>query len=238
MKKRYIIGLIAACLIAGGFLAVSEKTLAAIILRPGTVLKSKVVLLANLFYSNQKYATIDDWINAGGVVGEYTAEEATWTAVSGSPFAGYGSINYAGTGGDLDLKSGAVKQDTRTGLWWSDIMTVGTTASTTDNQFTLAGVAGVGDGSRPTGGNAIGFCNALNTANFGGYNNWYLPTQKELIQAYIDGSANNLLNPVVNFWSSTEYNSTTAYAWYVHLGHGSTGYPIKVTSSYVRCVRR
>lgn len=183
-------------------------------------------------FTNQKYQTKDDWVNAGGTVGEYTAEEATWAAVSGSPFSGYNSINYAGTGGDLDLYSGAVKQDTRTGLWWSDIMAVGATASTTSNVFTLSA-----DGSRPTGGNAIGFCDALNTANFGSHNDWYLPTQKQLQQAYIDGSANNLPSPGYYFWSSTENASSTAYAWYVALYYGYTYGSTKVTSYDVRCVR-
>lgn len=185
-------------------------------------------------FTNQKNQTKDDWVNSGGTVGEYAAEEATWSAVAGSPFAAYTSIDYAATGGSLDLYSGTVKQDTRTGLWWSDIMAVngGGTASTTDNQFTLSA-----DGARPTGGNAIGFCGALNTANFGGYNDWYLPTQKQLMQSYIDGSANNLPNPDNTFWSSTELYSNAAYAWSVPLHLGSTFYYTKVTSNPVRCVR-
>ena len=111
-------------------------------------------------------------------------------------------------------------------------MAVGAAASTTDNQFTLTA-----DGARPTGGNAIGFCNALNTANFGGRNDWYLPTQKQLQQAYIYGSASNLHNPGYNFWSSTAHYSNAAYAWYVNLYYGYTYNNTKVTSYYVRCVR-
>jgi len=233
MKKKYTVILIAVCLIAGGLYFLDlQKISAAVIFKPGTILRSKVILLANLWFSNQKYQTKDDWVNSGGTVGEYTAEEAAWSAVSGSPFSGYDSINYAGTGGDLDLYSGTVKQDTRTGLWWSDIMAVGVAASTTNNVFTLTA-----DGARPTGGNAIGFCDALNTANFGGNNDWYLPTQKQLQQAYIDGSANNLPNPGYNFWSSTEYSSNAANAWYVALGNGVTSSYTKVTATYVRCVR-
>lgn len=185
----------------------------------------------NMFV-NQKFQTKDDWVNSGGTTGEYTGEEATWTAISGSPFAGYDSINYAGSGGDLDLYSGTVKQDTRTGLWWSDISAVGASASTTSNIFGNAT-----DGVRPTGGNAIGFCDALNTASFGGYSDWYLPTQKQLQQAYIDGSANNLPNPGYNFWSSAEHYVGTADAWLVYLDYGYTYFNTKVTSHYVRCVR-
>ncbi|MFZ2202716.1 MAG: hypothetical protein WAV56_04995, partial [Microgenomates group bacterium] len=50
--------------------------------------------------------------------------------------------------------------------------------------------------------------------------NWRLPTQKELMQAYIDGAANNLPNPGSNFWSSTEYYSSQSFAWYVPLTTG------------------
>jgi hypothetical protein len=190
---------------------------------------------------NQKFQTKDDWVDSGGTTGEYTGEEAAWRAVAGSPFnAGFATssnpLSYAPAGENVYLMSGVVKQDTRTGLWWSGIMTTGAVtavASSTTNNFTLAA-----DGSRPTGGNAIGFCDALNAINFGGYNNWYLPTQKELMQAYIDGSANNLPNPDDRFWSSSEISWDAAYAWSVGLGNGGTYAYTKATSYYVRCVRR
>ena len=177
-------------------------------------------------FTNQKNQTKDDWIDSGGIFGEYTGEEAVWSTVSGSPFS-------IGDLGSYGLYSGAVKQDTRTGLWWSDIMSNGGVASTSSNVFTL-----LADGSRPTGGNTIGFCDALNTANFGGHNDWYLPTQKELQQAYIDGAANNLDRPGYYFWSSSELSWDSAYAWYVYLHNGYTNINTLVTSNYVRCVRR
>ena len=111
-------------------------------------------------YSTQKLATKDDFL------GTYKAEESTWNAVSGSPFAGFAALN---------LSSGTVKQDSRTGLWWSASSTIGVT-----NGFWLSD-----DGALPTGGEAISFCDALNTASYGGKINWYLPTQKELMTAYI-----------------------------------------------------
>jgi hypothetical protein len=83
-------------------------------------------------WTPQWLQTKDDWVNSGGTTGEYILEEATWTEVSGSPFSGNTSINYAGSGGNLDLYSGTVKQDGRTGLWWSDIAAVSGTASTTE----------------------------------------------------------------------------------------------------------
>ncbi len=198
----------------------------------GQVILRNSVLNINPKYPDfaaQRLQTIDDWVNSGGTSGEYILEEATWSVVAGSPFAGYNTLNYLGA---TNLYSGAVKQDARTGLWWSDIMAVGATASTTSNVFGNAT-----DGVRPTGGNAIGFCDALNTANFGGYNNWYLPTQKQLMQAYIDGSANNLPNPDNYFWSASEKSWAPTGAWLVILSYGNTGNNTKVTSYYVRCVR-
>ncbi len=206
-------------------------------------------------WTPQKLQTIDDWLNSGGIVGEYTAEEATWSAVSGSPFnAGFATsstpLNYYPVGSNMYLMSGVVKQDARTGLWWSDVASIGAVtavATTTTNDFslTIPRVTGTGDGTRPwdtatttaTNGNAINFCNALNNISFGGHNDWYLPTQKQLQQAYIDGSANNLPNPGYTFWSSTEYYNTTAIAWPVTLTSGYTNVTTKASSNYVRCVR-
>ncbi|MFA6315545.1 MAG: DUF1566 domain-containing protein, partial [Candidatus Paceibacterota bacterium] len=171
--------------------------------------------ITTIDYSLQELQTIDDWVCSGATSCtsptrvEYTAEESTWATVSGSPFAGYDSINFSAGGASWNLVSGTVKQDDRTGLMWSDAAATTSpagalVASSTSNVFTLTGTAGVGDGTRPTGGNAIGFCDALNSASFGGYTDWYLPTQKQLMQAYIDGSANNLSSPGFYFWSSTE----------------------------------
>ncbi len=67
-------------------------------------------------------------------------------------------------------------------------------------------------------------------------NGWRLPTQKELMQAYIDGSYFNLTQPSYNFWSATEASATIA--WYVVLNSGTTNNNYKSTYSYqVRCVR-
>ena len=166
-------------------------------------------------YSTQKLATKDDWF------GTYKAEESSWTAVSGSPFAGFAA---------LDLDSGTVKQDSRTGLWWSASSTTYLT-----NQFTLSA-----DGARPTGGQAIAFCDALNTASYGGKTDWYLPTQKELMTAYINGiySQDPTFATTSNFWSSSERSVNSANAWVVPLSYGGTNGFSKGSGNSVRCVRR
>ena len=161
----------------------------------------------------QSLATIDDRSAV------YTGEEAIWEAI--------GTFGIA----DTTLLSGEVKKDLRTGLWWSD-----RSDAQLSNSF-----ANATDGVRPTGGNSIAFCNTLNSAGttgFGGYANWYLPTQKELQQAYIDGSNHNLPSPGNYFWSSTEDYGYPDYAWTVTLNYGHTSSNTKTTASYVRCVRR
>jgi hypothetical protein len=125
MKKTFLIMAISiATSMFLGFLFAAAGT---VIFKPGTVLKSGVVIKTD-FWKNQKFQTIDDWLNSGGTSNEYTREETTWSAVPGSPFADYNTLNYLG---GTNLYSGEVKQDSRTGLWWSDIMAVSTTASTT-----------------------------------------------------------------------------------------------------------
>lgn len=67
---------------------------------------------------------------------------------------------------------------------------------------------------------------------------WRLPTQKELLMAYINGAANNIPNPADYYWSSTEYFNSQSSVWYARLNQGLTSYSTKVTNYAVRCVRR
>lgn len=66
-------------------------------------------------------------------------------------------------------------------------------------------------------------------------NGWRLPTQKELMQAYINGSNFNLTQPAAGHWSATEFSATVA--WGVNLSVGGTNDNAKTNSSRVRCVR-
>lgn len=64
---------------------------------------------------------------------------------------------------------------------------------------------------------------------------WRLPTQKELMQAYINGSYFNLSQPSNRFWSATQNDSTGA--WTVFLSHGGTASLTMSNTLNVRCVR-
>ena len=66
-------------------------------------------------------------------------------------------------------------------------------------------------------------------------NGWRLPGQKELMQAYIDGSNFNLVTTAANHWSATEGSGT--YAWNVTLSTGYTTTNPNGNAYQVRCVR-
>lgn len=134
--------------------------------------------------------------------------------------------------------------DTRTGLYWSPKQT-----GTYSNEFTIASCdfftttpRGNYNGADPDCGNAINVCANLSLDANGDATpetKWYLPTQAELMQAYLDGiylGANTTWTTGDNYWSSTENSITNA--WNTNLNHGST-YGSNKTSSYsVHCVHR
>lgn len=163
---------------------------------------------------------------------EYTGEEASWTSsTDGTPPAA--------------LESGKVYKDGRTGLYWSDR----TTAIYT-NEFTIG--IGCTDNQINSGecdssmyqikGNAIQACLDLDLdclANgCSSSTDWRLPTQKELMQAYINGIGNNAPNADDFFWSCSEAYNNTANAWGLRLHRGYVGAVVKTNDTvYIRCVR-
>ncbi len=138
-----------------------------------------------------------------------------------------------------------VWKDERTGLYWSPRQ------GSMSNEFTIAscgffassarGNYGGGDSGC---GSAINACATLEVdANGDGSNetDWYLPTQMEMMQAYIDGIYSVTNRDWVtenNFWSSTESKSGSGDASPVYLSNGNTYYYFKTDTLSVRCVRR
>ena len=134
-----------------------------------------------------------------------------------------------------DLRSGRGGQDPVTGIIWSNLLkrngTVIEFSSSTNTTFSWGATHANNIGiTAPVAGDrtAVQLC-----ADQG--NGWRLPTQKELMQAYIDGSYWNLTQPANNFWSATEYSATGA--WYVTLNNGSTYNANKTNAFQLRCVR-
>ena len=126
--------------------------------------------------------------------------------------------------------TGDDKKDPRSGLVWSQALlnSAGTVTFTTGAPSTWTWDAS------GTSNIAVGNKTASQLCSDRG-NGWRLPTQKELMQAYIDGSYFNLSQTSTQFWSATENSSTVA--WGVFLNNGYTVTNGKTVNLYVRCVR-
>ena len=138
-----------------------------------------------------------------------------------------------------------VWKDERTGLYWSPRQ------GSMSNEFTIITCdfftttpRGNYSGSDPDCGNAINTCATLSLdADSDGTDetNWYLPSQIEMMQAYIDGiyaATNKDWVTENNFWSSTESKASSGDAYPVYLSHGYTYFYFKTDTLSTRCVRR
>jgi hypothetical protein len=74
--------------------------------------------------------------------------------------------------------------------------------------------------------------------NYGGYNDWYLPSYEELNYVLYNNNATLGGFHPSNYWSSTEYDAGNAWAQDFNSGSGGPQYSdTKTFSIYVRCVR-
>jgi len=173
-------------------------------------------------YSPQQYVAYDD-----SKTEDYEGEESTWTNTNA-------------------LSGSEVWYDTRTGLYWSRML-----SGSYSNSFTISSCnfytstpRGSYNGSDADCGNAINACGTLSLASTQGQSaktDWYLPSQKELKQAYRDGMYNQTDTAFVTaseFWSSTEFSGNSTRAWFEYLGSGNANVFNKTNSYAVRCVRR
>lgn len=191
---------------------------------------------------------------------EYTGEEGTWTLTSNTGTTASVTDNAV----TVTIASNKVYKDNWTKLYWSDanaggniidnefvyidgqdrsnpagnscnFNSTGTANAYCDNQDPLTAYTEDNDVS------AADFCLNLSLDSNGdsvAETDWRLPSQKELMQAYIDGAANNIPNPGYYFWSSTENYLSQSNAWNVSLATGYTVGNTKSTTYAVRCVRR
>jgi len=177
-------------------------------------------------WSTFSKVTWDDNKNGGSPDGDNAGEESVWLNTAGSATTG-------------------VWQDTRTGLYWSnsrgDFSNLFTVASC---DFFTSNPRGSYAGGDSDCGVAINTCSSLSLDANGDSTpetDWYLPTQKELQLAYINGmynQTNTTFVPTSYFWSSTEHSDVSSSAWAVYLGNGTTGTNNKGNGHSVRCVRR
>ncbi len=215
-------------------------------------------------YDEQKDCRYDDWLASAGTANENTSEESVWTltAQGGSPVSVTDNgITVSITSNQVyqDNLTGLYWSDKSNSALDNEFQwEIGddpVNPSSTSCNFLSAGTANsYCDNRDPTNQytedndvSAAEFCLnlQLDADNADGDDNgatgvetdWYLPTQKQLMQAYIDGSANNIPNAGNNFWSSSEYSSNRHNAWYVTLHNGITYYNSKSTNNSVRCIR-
>ena len=145
-------------------------------------------------------------------------------------------------------------RDNVTGLIWEikqakDEVQDYTNPNDADNTYTWydsepttnGGDAGL-DGS---GTDTSDFIDALNDTRYGGYNDWRLPTVKELFRL-IDRSGvsppiDEVFFPSIinyeNYWTSNSYCTNPSLAWYVKFYRGACVWGEQSSESYVRAVR-
>ncbi len=169
----------------------------------------------------------------------------------GQPFHGQDAQYQGPARSYTDLGNGTVR-DNVTGLVWEQKtnMTSGVNYSDphdVDNRYTWC------DPNSDTNGGNQGVCgdhdtqdfiDQLNSANFGGYNDWRLPTIKELLTLTDLGRFSPAIDPVFaattkpsGYWSSTTRADYSSSAWLVHFYDGSILNDSKGNSYYARAVR-
>jgi len=158
------------------------------------------------------------------------AYKSSWTACASGN-------NWCGTGDSTNADA----KDNSTGLVWSKWLGGGATYNWfwANNCAYPNGLAA--DGVCNTHGEPACQCVKLTSAKTGCEalgGNWRLPHQKELMQAYIDGSWGNLSSPGYGYWSATTQSYDTQSAWYTNLGYGNTYTSNKTNTIRVRCVAR
>ena len=174
----------------------------------------------------QSVGGVEDYNNNGLMPTD--TYKSTWTACTSGN-------NYCGTG-----RSVAEKKDGNTGLVWSPRISASASWFTANNCAYPNGLAG-DDGVCNTNGEVACVCfkNVSSKTGCEGYDDgyWRLPTQKELLMVYIDGSYGNITSAASFYWSSTTRSVATqnAYSTYLHLGYTTDN--AKTSNYSVRCVR-
>lgn len=175
-----------------------------------------------------------------------------WSLQSLQEFDDYRSLNNTGELEDDQAEESVwtettpgVYYDSRTGLWWAP-----NDSSNKTNQFIFASCdyftttpRGAYAGNDLDCGQAINACASLSKVDVTGESaktDWYLPSQKEMMQAYIDGIENQ---PTIGdfsylYWSSTETSWNDSYAWDIDASSGYQVGDLKTLAKKYFCVRR
>jgi len=156
----------------------------------------------------------------------------------------YTKLDGSGNALSDEAASWVMVRDNVTGLIWENKTNDGTIHDK-DNKHTwydptdpyYSGTPGDGTDTKD-------FIDALNSASFGGYSDWRLPTASELVTIVNYRFSNPAISPGYFqntassfYWSSTTYAHNTDYAWGVDFDHGYDYDLYKSSSYYVRAVR-
>jgi len=174
---------------------------------------------------DQEGGGVDDFNNADPPASGRYAKG--WTQCNGDAYDAESNPggNWCNTGDD-----GADAKDDSTGLIWSLPCNGSGCATFSDSSvltYSWDGTTDADNNSRT----ASQLCSD--------HAGWSLPHQKQLMQAYIDGSYGNLETAGVfrYHWSASTVSYTATSAWATYLSAGYTSSTNKTNSNYVRCVR-
>ena len=190
------------------------------------------MLAGQKFYSGIN-RTVKTGLFIPPVATDFTNQVFSFRDDYAGPNGAGGSEDYQGeeatwTNTNAAAEPDKVWKDDRTGLYWSSSI-----STVMSNGFTMS--------------TCPYFSITPPTSIVGGRSNWYLPNQKELMMAYIDGMYNKAGTTLANaaaftttnfYWSSSEVSFDSTTAWLVFLGTGRTFNANKSDSYSVRCVSR
>ena len=152
------------------------------------------------------WETIDDSNNSSsnGAPGDtpwnanYGCDDSNFTDVSGTSSALTPS-NATAAGASAAFSE--IWQDNLSGIYFTNVLYAGSSGS-----ISWA--------------DAIKMCGSIDSGD--GSGQWRVPTQKELMQLYVNGASNSALTITASTWSSTIVSSSTDLAWRVSLSTGKT----------------
>ncbi len=176
-------------------------------------------------FSLQDYEDCRGPVCSGSIDEDTQVEEATWLNTAGSVTTG-------------------VWKDTRTGLYWTVSQGLFTNVFTREScDFFTTTPRGSYAGGEIDCGDAINACANLSleaVTGSGTKTDWYLPSQKEMQIAYIDGiyNTNSTFTTTNSFWTSTASAYGPGTAWTAELSGGYVNDRGAGSLYRVRCVRR